>query len=263
MNIRPLQKACLAVAILALTACGDSTGSGDVTPEEALRSLSRGFGETGALPFGLSARSLGGGADLGKIDLTIDGRQHSMYALGLRMTFPSGTCLEDLFVFPGETPEPGVCTPPPLGVALVLWETRSGSRPPDRMMFLSADVGTSDFAFSETELPDFTFFPAFGFYLEREGERFWGTIGGTLTSQVTATSQTCDVPPPPFALASTCHIATFDEAGQLTFEEFDFESVTPRTMEVVIPRQNILGILQAITATRPVTLSSQAALRGF
>ena len=268
MIIRGLKKACLAIAIVAVTACDDSTGSGTVSSEDALRSLNRGFGEAGGLPFGLGASSLGGGADLGTVDVTIDGTSQRMYALGMRMTFPSGTCEEDVFVFPGDTREPGECTPPPVGVMLVLWQTRSGSRPPDRMIFLSADVGTSDFGFPEIDPMDLTVFPAFAFFIDRGGQRFWGSTGGTLTSQVTATNQTCDVTPPPFAASSNCHFATFDEAGQVTFEEFDFESSfgtgsAPRTMELVIPRQNILGIWHAITAVKPVVLFPGSALRGF
>lgn len=268
MSIMGLKKAFLAVAVVALTACGDSTGSGDVSSEEALRSLSRGFGDGSVAPFGLGAASLGGGADLGKVDVTINGTPQSMYALGLRMTFPSGTCEENIFVFPGENFDPGACTPLPLGILLVLWQTRSGSRPPDRMIFLSADVGTSDFSFLESEPVDFTVFPAFGFYVDRGGERFWASAGGTLTSQVTATTQTCDVPPPPFALTSTCHFATFDESGQITFEEFDaFDSFGPgsasRTMKLVIPRQDIRGIWQAITAVKPISFPSLGAARGF
>lgn len=265
MNIMGLKKAYLAIAIVSLAACGDSTGSGTVNSEEALRSLSHGFGETGALPFGLSAGSLGGGADLGKVDVTIDGTPQSMFALGMRVTFPSGTCEEDIFVLPGDTPEPGECILMPVGVMLVLWQTRSGSRPPDRMAFISADIGTSDFSFLEIDPVDFTVFPAFGFFIDRGGQRFWSSIGGTLTTQVTATNQTCDVTPLPFAASSTCHFATFDEAGRITFEEFtEFGSgPAPRTMELVIPRQNILGIWQAITAVKPITLSSQVPVRGF
>lgn len=272
MTIMGLKKACLALTIVALAACGDSTGSGTVSSEDALRSLNRGFGESGVLPFGLGASSLGGGADLGKVNVTIDGTSQSMYALGMRMTFPSGTCTEDIFVFSAYPPLPGECTPPPLGVVLVLWQTRSGSRPPDRMIFVSADVGTSDFSFFGTDpfdpTVDRTVFPAFALFIDRGGQRVWGSMGGTLTTQVTATNQTCDVTPLPFAASSTCHFATFDEAGQVTFEEFDFESSfgtgsAPRTMELVIPRQNILGIWHAITAVKPVVLFPGSALRGF
>jgi len=180
-----------------------------------------------------------------------------MYALGLRVTYPNGTCLEDIFPIEDFGTDEG-CTPPPLGVVLALWETRSGSRPPDRMVLLAADVGTSDFSLLETGELDLTVFPAFGFYLDRGGDRLWTSAGGTLTSQVTATDQTCDAPPPPFAASSTCHFATFDEAGQITFEELEFitnfdPAHTPRTVQLVIPRQNIVGILQTITAVRPVS----------
>jgi hypothetical protein len=34
-------------------------------------------------------------------------------------------------------------------------------------------------------------------------------------------------------------------------------------MQLVIPRQNILGILQAITAVKPIVLFPGSALRGF
>lgn len=261
MNINGLKKACLAVALVALAACSDSTGSGDVTSEDALRSLSRGLSGADALPFGLSASSLGGDAELGQVNVTIGGTPQSMYALGLRVTYPSGTCLQAIFVFPDEPYLPGECTAPPLGVVLVMWQTRSGSRPPDRMVFLVADVGTSDFAFAD--VPGVATFPAFGFYLNGEDE-FWISSAGTLTSQVTATNLTCDAPPPPFAAASTCHFATFDEAGQITFEELNFfDSGPSRTTQLVIPRQNILGILQAVTAVQPITLSSRAEFRSF
>ena len=81
-------------------------------------------------------------------------------------------------------------------------------------------------------------------------------------SNVTAGSETCNVAPPPFAASSTCHFATFDEAGQITFERFDLELFNPgpvpapERMEFVIPRQNIRGILQAITETRPFTFDT-------
>jgi len=266
MNVMSLKKACLAVAIVALSACGDSTGSGTVNSEDAMRSLSRGFGVSG-FPFGLNATSLGG-ADLGQVNVTIDGTPHSMYALGLRMTFPEGTCEDDIFGFPGEDLPPIECSAPPLGVILVLWQTRSGSRPPDRMIFLSADIGTSNFSFLETGELDLTVFPAFGFFIDRGGERFWTSTSGTLTTNVTPTSQTCSVTPPPFAASSTCHFATFDEAGQITFEEFvELGPGTPRTVELVIPRQNILGILQTITAVKPISFPPvqplPLPLRGF
>lgn len=261
MNINGLKRASVGVVIVALAACSDSTGSGNVSPDDALRSLSRGLSGANALPFGLSASALGGDAELGQVNVTIGGTPQSMYALGLRVTYPTGTCLQTIFIFPDDPYLPGECTAPPLGVVLVLWQTRSGSRPPDRMIFLAADVGTSDFTFSAA--PGVTTFPSFGFYINGQDE-FWISSAGTLTSQVTATNLTCDAPAPLFAAASTCHVATFDEAGQITFEELDFFDSRPsRTTQLVIPRQNIIGILQAVTAVRPITLPPVESLSGF
>lgn len=261
MNINGLKRACLGVVVVALAACSDSTGNGNVTPDDALRSLSRGFSGPNALPFALSTGSLGGSAgELGRVNVTIDGASQSMFALGLRVTYPSGTCMETVFIIPDDPTPPGQCTPPPLGVVLVMWQTRSGALPPDRTILLAADVGTSEFDFAS--LPDAETFPAFGFYIGRD--RFGLSTNGTLTSNVTASNVTCDAPPPPFAAASTCHVATFDEAGQVTFELVDIEGqLAGRTIELGIPRQNILGILQAVTVVQPITLSSQAAFRGF
>jgi hypothetical protein len=263
MHIRHLKKAVLTITLFTLTACGDSTGPKGVTPDEALRSLARGFGPGSAvsLPFGMSPTALGNAAGLSQINVTIDGTAHSMHALGLRVTYPTGTCFESLFVFPIALGFPaGECTPPPLGLLLVLWETQSGSRPPDHMVVLSADVGTVDFDFAPSEsgivIPHFA---AFGFYINDRDE-FWTPVGGSLTSQVAATNETCAVAPPPFAKTSTCHVGTFDESGSITFEQFDLTAPFPsggftgQIMELVIPRQTIFGIVQAITETQPVTI---------
>ncbi|HWL39225.1 MAG TPA: hypothetical protein VNO75_03225 [Gemmatimonadaceae bacterium] len=259
MNFGRLKIACLAIATLALAACSDSTGSGTVTSEDAFRSLSRGLNTTGLL--GIPASSLGDGTELGQVDVTIDGAPQRMYALGLRVTYPAGTCFESIFMFP---PSPGFpapsCSPPPLGLVLVMWQTRSGSRPPDRTIVISADVGTADFDFLNFD-GEGVFAPTLGIYAKGD-EEIWAAISGTLTSQVTATSQTCQATPPPFAKSATCHVATFDESGRIVFQELDLDffaggTSTPRTVEVVIPRQNIVGILQAVTEIRPITLPNQ------
>jgi hypothetical protein len=187
-----------------------------------------------------------------------------MYALGLRVTYPTGTCFESLFIVPPSLGIPSGCSPPPLGMMLVLWQTRSGSRPPDRTILISADVGSINFDFLSFD-PNSVAFPAFALYIDGRGQELWGSISGTLTSQVTATSETCQAPPPPFALASTCHFATFDESGRIVFELFEVPggSSTIRRTELLIPRQNIVGILQAITAIKPITLPTLSAARGF
>jgi hypothetical protein len=186
-----------------------------------------------------------------------------MYALALRVTYPTGTCLESLVLFPPSLGFPGACTPPPHGLVLILWQTRSGSRPPDALAIISADVGNSNFDFGfgsySEEMIEFPAFGgAFALYIN-DREEFWSSIGGTLSSEVTATSETCNVPAPPFAKASTCHIANFAESGQITLERLDLDffnagPAAPRvTMDLVIPPQSIRGILQAITQIQPIS----------
>ncbi len=100
-------------------------------------------------------------------------------------------------------------------------------------------------------------------YIDSDREEFWTSIGGTLTSQVTPTSETCNVPAPLFAKTSTCHIANFAESGQITLERLDLDffdagPAAPRvTMDLVIPPQSIRGILQAITQIQPITFPVQ------
>jgi hypothetical protein len=126
---RCLKKAALAITLFTFAGCGDSTGPAPVDSEEALRSLARGFGPgSGAsLPFGMSPTALSSGGSIDQINVTIDGTTHSMFALGLRVAYPAGTCFESLVVIPISLGYPtGECTPPPLGLVLVLWETQSG-----------------------------------------------------------------------------------------------------------------------------------------
>jgi hypothetical protein len=260
MLLTRLKTACFAISLVLLVACrGDSTGPGTVSSEEAFQSLARGLSSSsGGLPVALSRSALGRAAgDLSQIDVIIDGARYNMYALGLRVTYPPGTCLES-FVIIDHADWLTECTPPPLALVLVLWQTTSGLRPPDQMVFLSADIGTTQFGILPGD-GDFTFNPAFAMYAN-DRQEFWVSAAGSLTSQVTVTTETCSVTPPPFAKTSTCHVATFDESGQITFERFDLVTFGPgtaparQTMELVIPRQTIRGILQAITETQPVTI---------
>ena len=264
------KKFLLAFAFGGVAACGsDSSGPGSIEADDALRSLSLGLGGAGggALPYALAPSALGTASrGIDQIDVSIGGTTHSMYALGLSVTYPEGTCVEDLFIVPS-IPRPPGCRPPPLGLVLVLWQTTSGSRPPKRMVFISGNLGTTDFGFlplegefSETD--PITFGPpALAFYVNDQ-EEFWGAVSGSLTSSVTPGSETCSVPAPPYAASSTCHFATFDEAGQITFERYDLELFNPgptppaQTMDFVIPRQNVRGILQAITETKPFTFAT-------
>jgi hypothetical protein len=67
---------------------------------------------------------------------------------------------------------------------------------------------------------------------------------------VSASSQSCAVPLPPYAKSGSCKVATFDEEGTINLDPF---SGTNR-MALVIPRQTIHGIWQTITETQTVTL---------
>jgi hypothetical protein len=266
MKISRLKTFVLAFALLGVSACSDSTGPGNVDADDALRSLSLALGSEGGSDFlfALPASSLGSARVLDQIDVGVNGRTERMYALGLRVTYPAGTCLESLVIFPPSQGFPSGCTSPPHGLVLVLWQTTSGSRPPESLAIISADVGTSSFDFDfdeyvpggELELRPFG---AFAMYIDSDREEFWTSIGGTLTSQVTPTSETCNVPAPPFAKASTCHVANFAESGQITLERLDLDffdagPAAPRvTMDLVIPPQSIRGIVQAITQIQPIT----------
>ncbi len=269
MNISRPKSLILAFAFCGLAACADSTGPESVSADEALRSLSLGLSSASGTSFlfTLPPSALGNARALDQIDVAINGRTQRMHALGLRVTYPPGTCIEGIFILPPSQGFPSGCTPPPLGLLLVLWHTTSGSRPPESLAIISADVGTSDFTFDVGTLPedgllpenDFSPFGSFAIYLN-DREEFWSSIRGTLNSQVTATSETCDVPAPPFAKVSTCHVANFSESGNITFERFDFDffsagsSPARATMELVIPQQSIRGILQSITQIQPITL---------
>jgi hypothetical protein len=267
MKINRPKSLILALALFGVAACADSTGPGSVGADDALRSLSLALGSEsgGDLLFALPPSSLGSARVLDQIDVGVNGRTERMYALGLRVTYPSGTCLESLVIFPPSQGFPSGCTAPPHGLVLVLWQTTSGSRPPESLAIISADVGTSSFDFSldlAGDQFDVIPFGAFAMYIN-DREEFWSSIAGTLTSQVTATSETCSVPAPSFAKASTCHVANFAESGQITFERLDLDffgagSAAPRvTMDLVIPPQSIRGILQAITEIQPITLPVQ------
>ncbi len=266
MNIMRSKYFLAAFAFLGVAACADSTGPGNVGDDDAMRSLTIGLSSAAGvpLPFALSPSALGTVArGIDRINVGIDGLPKTMYALGLRVTYPAGTCMENLIVYaPTRVRFGPECTPPPLGLLLVLWETRSGSRPPDRMILISGDVGTSNFANVarlSSEQTDHIFFPAFAIQV-RDREEFWTSIAGVLESQVTATSESCNVPPPAFAKSSSCNVASFTESGQITFERFDFNTFTAgppparQTMELVIPSQSLRGILQAVTEIKPVTI---------
>jgi hypothetical protein len=243
-----LTAACAAI-VFSLGACSDSSGPSNLDSNAALRSLSLGMSGLvdGASPAaGSLASSLGAIAPvLDKVDVTVDGKTQTMFALGLRETFPAGTCEEQLFL---PSPEPGVCTPPTLGVLLVLWQSHAENAPPDRLIAIVADEGTSNFDFTGSDL---TVIPALAIYLEGQNpENAMISETGTLTSHVAATGPSCNIPLPPYAAAATCAIASFDEEGTISFSAF---TDTPSASKVVtIPRQTLHGIWETITQTKPI-----------
>src|SRR6266550_716890 len=210
--------ALVVVAAAFISACGsDSTGPGSVDANGALQSLALGLQNVNGLSSPTTpevSSGLSGIAQLlDQVNVTIDGTSRGMFALGLRETFPDGTCEETLYIDPNYPPLPGVCTPPTLGLALVLWQSHSATEPPDRMIFVDTDAGTSNFDFASNATG---MLPAFALYIEGTNT-LWSSLSGTLTSQVTATSQSCSFPLPPYAKAGACSVATFDEQGSIVF----------------------------------------------
>lgn len=254
--------AAFAGLLVSISACGsDSTGPSTLEPSDALQSLALGMRSLLVVPSSIPANmdeSFGGIAPLlDQIDVTIDGKSQTMFAFGTRQTFPEGTCLEDVFIFPSIPPVNGVCSPPDTGLDLILWQSHSASAPPDRMIFIAGDVGVIDF----NSLSRFTFTTGaaaaatsgFAMYLEGR-DSFWISLSGTLISQVVTTSQTCGLPLPPYAKSGSCSIATFDEQGAITFEAFSETGPSTQRLTVTIPRQTIHGLWLAITETQPIAL---------
>jgi hypothetical protein len=186
-------------------------------------------------------------SQLDQINVTIDGKSQSMYALGLRETYPAGTCAEMLFVDPLVVYPPGRCTPPPFDFVLILWQSHSADTPPDRLALIAGSPGTINFADLTTVNGAA---PGFAVYAVGQNE-VWVSVSGTLTSNISATSQSCAVPLPPYAKSGSCKVATFDEEGTINLEPVT--GVT--TISLVIPRQSLRGIWQTTTETQPVTVS--------
>jgi hypothetical protein len=225
-----------------ISGCGsDSTGPGHVDSSTALQSLALGLqsmGGTGSPTTPTDPNALFGGIGLlDQVNVTIDGAAQTMFALGLRETFPAGTCLENLFT-PLVPPTPGQCTPPALGTAVILWQAHSATLVPDRMIFIATDAGTVNFGLASTPLNGL---PAFAIYLEG-GNNLWSSPSGSITSQITATSQTCNFPLPPYAKSATCSVATFDEQASIVLEPFSLALPGTQQLTIVIPRQTLHGL---------------------
>jgi hypothetical protein len=261
----PARVAIASVALLlSLSACSDSSGPGPskLDPNAALQSLALGMGALVTVETPGVGPTVVTSLDeiaplLDQVNVGIDGSSETMFALGMRETFPAGTCAENIFVDPAFPPPPGQCTSPQLGLGVLLWQSHSASAPPDRMIFLLADAGTINFDFASNFYdigPNPPPLPGIGIYMENF-EDIWLSMSGTLTSQIAATSQSCGLPLPPYAKSGSCSIATFDEQGTITFAEFSETGTGARYRVITIPRQTIRGLWQSITETQPIDLS--------
>jgi hypothetical protein len=248
-NIRALSGVAVAcAAMLSLAACGsDSTGpSTTLDATAALQSLAVGLGTDATSGIYAPASLTSFAPQLDRVNVTINGKSQSMFALGFRETYPAGTCQETLIVDPTIIYPPGQCTPPEFTFALILWQSHSADTPPDKLALIAGEVGSMNFAdvTTGTGAP-----PGFALYTEGQDE-VWVSVTGSLTSNVSASSQSCAVPLPPYAKSGSCNIAAFDEQGTINFEPVTGVS----TKDIVIPRQTIDGIWLTITETQTVTL---------
>jgi hypothetical protein len=240
------------------SACGSdsSTGPGSLDSGAALQSLAIGMQGVSLLLSPTTPHpnaSFGGIAPLlDRVTVSIDGASQNMFALGLRETFPAGTCEETLFIDPALPPTPGTCTPPALGLAVILWQAHSATQRPDRMVFMVADAGTSNFDLASAPMGAT---PAIALYAEGDNN-LWSSLSGTLNSQVAATSQTCDLPLPPYAKSGACNVATFDEQGSIVFETLSQSAPSTKQVNLVLPRQTLHGLWVAISEVQPVPVTA-------
>jgi len=257
-------------AVAFMVACGsDSTGPGSVDATAALQSLALGLQTAGGTQDPTApdlSSSLGMIAPLlSQVSVTIDGASQNMFAFGMRESFPTGTCQETLFVDPLFPPEPGVCTPP-LGLSLILWQSHAASEPPDRMILIVADTGASNFDFGATSFDvgsqALDVLPAFAIYIQGE-DNIWGSLSGTLTSQIAGGAQACSIPLPPFAKSGACSIATFDEQGSIVFEPFTLDAPTTQRLTIAIPHQTLHGLWLAISEVQSVPFTANRLTTGF
>jgi hypothetical protein len=259
MRIQKISGVIACTALLSLAACSDSTGPNNLDANSALQSLRLGLGGISDIegPSGATViGSLGVIAPLlDQINVTIDGKSQTMFGLGLRDTYPAGTCEETIFPDPDFPPPPGQCTPPSLGVIVLLWQSHSASAPPDRLILIAGDEGTTNFDFTSV-----TSVPGVAFYVE--GTNFWISSSGTLTSHVAPSESSCTVPLPVYAKSATCTVATFNEQGTITVES-DPTSGTSAHRTLTIAPQTVDGVWLAITEVQPVSLQSAARGRGL
>ena len=236
------QLSLLGFAVFGMTACSDSTGITESEATSAIHSLALGmrsdtFAKLGIgfpLTFDESWDEVA--PVLNKVTVNIGGSRQSMYALGLNLSLPPGTCAEAIF---GRSPHapPNACTPPTSLLTLVFWQSHSATELPDQVMLFTGDVGMSCFG----DCPYGTLSGGFVEFVWHNEE--WFSSSGPFTTGVTATSSQCGIPLPHYAKSGNCSIATFDLAGKITFLNF----VDSNTLTMTIGRQTIHGVWLAVT----------------
>src|SRR3954463_11619142 len=173
-----------ALAILSAACGSDSTGPTSLDAASALHSLSLGLNQIGGgTPTEAEANAVFDAIapSLAIVNVTIDGASQGMYALGLRESFPAGTCEENVFVDPEFPPTPGVCTSPSLGVAIILWQSHSASEAPNKLILVATDVGAGNFDLAQDN-------PPIAIYVQDQ-DKLFASESGSLTTQVTAGGQ--------------------------------------------------------------------------
>jgi hypothetical protein len=251
------------LAIVLMTACGsDSTGPTSLDAASALKSLSIGLnGFGGVTPAEGEANEVfdAMAPSLSKVNVTLDGASQNMYALGLRESFPAGTCEENVFVDPEFPPTPGVCTPPSLGVAIILWQSHSASEAPDKLILVATDVGAGNFDLAQDN-------PPIAIYIQDQ-DKLFASESGSLTTQVTAGAQSCNVPLPPYAKSGTCTFSTFNAQGSVVLSEFTLNGSSAGSVTLGIPAMTLNGLwiniteVQAVPATGIRVAASRALSR--
>ncbi len=251
------------LAIVLMTACGsDSTGPTSLDAASALKSLSIGLnGFGGVTPAEGEANEVfdAMAPSLSKVNVTLDGASQNMYALGLRESFPAGTCEENVFVDPQFPPTPGVCTPPSLGVAIILWQSHSASEAPDKLILVATDVGAGNFDLAQDN-------PPIAIYIQDQ-DKLFASESGSLTTQVTAGGQSCNVPLPPYAKSGTCTFSTFNAQGSVVLSEFTLNGSSAGSVTLGIPAMTLNGLwiniteVQAVPATGIRVAASRALSR--
>lgn len=248
------------VWLIALAACGGDNGTSPrpvspLTTGDALASLTNGMGGVSGsvLPAGSTLASgvlsTLPAAAVGQATVQLDGVPTTMFALGMRTTYPAGTCLEQLVGAPGISLGTS-CTAPPGGLVLVLWQTESASVAPDRIILIMADLGSVNFAdlSSATASAPGASFPPIAVYLERSGA-LWFANAGSVSSAATPTARTCTTPRVGFIATATCSFAAFASTGHISFAPLPFTgSVTSGSHSLDISVSAIPGIVTNVTS---------------